>query len=244
MILSKHDPEELLTPEIHEYALPSTFHNLPIRVREIISPEADTTVIYAHGSYDNMDGHGGFYSHLFYKLAQEGICSSVSLTTARDEQRYNQGDYLNAFRGKQFQDELTDVNQVISDTIKRKPNQKIIVIGLSLGGTLATISSTQYADKIKKLILISSGNQTQNGELELLHGYPDVTTISTCAAQFKGELVHISPLGDLVVPNAFQDSLFQSFVNAQRTQFQVPNTDHTLSNRKDVLEKLLTDAIN
>lgn len=245
------DARESGEKQVREYRLKSLFEDLPIQVREIVAPHANKLVIYAHGSFDEMDGHYGFYTRLFSQLADDNIASTVQLNTAR-KPCYTNGTYdgvIDAFKGKTLLQEYSDVHQVITTAIQRLPElvedpktAEIILVGLSLGGTLMTLNAYQYP-QVSKLLILSSGCRTQNKGLPMMDTYPSADIIKNCAAAFRGTVMHVSPGRDQVVPNAFQDELYQSFQPESRMRTVVDGTDHVYTGKKDELAKLITDFI-
>jgi len=236
--------EEHPEPVVNEYKLESTFQGLPIKVREIVAPSAKRLIIYAHGSFDEMDGHYRFYSNLFYKLAQDNIASTVQLNTAR-KPSYYRGDIdgiTAAFEGKHFYQECDDVHKVIENSLVRLPQlvatdkPEIILVGLSLGGTLMAMNAYQFP-QVSKLLLLSSGCRTQNGTLPMMDSYPDAQIIKNAAGQFKGQFQHITPGNDSVVPVKFQDELYDAFTHSTKSRIVIPHADHVYSFQKEELQK-------
>lgn len=238
--------------EVREYQLESDFQGLPIPVRETLAPDSNRVVVYAHGSFDHMDGHFGFYSNLFRNLAERGVASTVQLTTARKD-CYYRGDEMGcfeAFMGKTFDQEAGDVRKVIQSTIDRLPelvpdpeNAEIVLVGLSLGGSLMTINACDFPD-VDKLLLISAGCRTKNGALPVMNTYPSAEVVKGAAARFGGKVMHISPEKDLVVPREFQDELFAAFPEGRKERTVVPKADHVHTWTKFVLEQLMTGFIS
>ena len=245
ILLEQQTAEHPSESEIHEFSLTSDYEGLPIKIRQIIAPNTNRVIIYAHGSFDHMDGHWGFYTKILIYLAQKKIASSVQLTTAR-QPTYNEQDLFSitsAFQGKTFAQELEDVGKVIDHTLNHldelvedPETAEIIFIGLSLGGTLMPLQAATHP-RVNKLMLISSGCRTQNGALPMMDTYPIAEHIKEAAAQFKGKMLHVSPLADGVVPINFQNELFDAFTRAKKKRTLVPGADHILSYEKPLLSK-------
>ena len=245
------DYKEFKEKEVREYKLESFFEGLPISVREIVAPDSNRLVIYAHGSFDEMDGHYGYYTRLFNQMADENIASFVQLNTARRPCYWNGSykDVIDAFRGKTILEEYTDVYKVIKESLKRLQNlvsdpqkAEITLLGLSLGGTIMTLNAYQFP-QVSKLMVLSSGCRTQNKGLPMMDTYPEAEIIKNAASDFKGEVVHVSAKHDQVVPNKFQDELYSSFPIGHKRREIIEDTDHIYSGKKDHLSEKIMDFI-
>jgi len=71
-------------------------------------------------------------------------------------------DELNCLHPNEFQyhflniSKQTSIDEIIDDINKQLPNEKIILIGFSLGGYLASAFAVKYAEQIEKLLVISN----------------------------------------------------------------------------------------
>lgn len=229
--------EPLGKQEISErkYALQSNFHGLPIHVSETVSPGTNRLVIATHGSFGSMECFENILD-----LTRRGDASVVRLSTARREELYRGNDFIGAFTGKTFRDECEDVRKVIANVLAHKSalvrdpeHAEVALLGLSLGGTIATLLAHQFHD-IRKLFLVSAGCRTKNRGLPMLNTYGKAETvqIKRAASAFTGSVLHIGPAEDPVVPRAYQDELFAAFPEGSKERLIISDADHVLSNHR------------
>ncbi len=221
-----------------EYALESDFHGLPIRLSAVANPNASHLLIAAHGSYGSMECFSDIPS-----LAHGGDISVVRLSTARREELYRAGSFFEAFAGKNFGQECEDVRRAIAHVMAHKnmlvrdaERADIALLGLSLGGTIATLLAHRFHE-IQKLFLVSAGCRTKNRDLPLLNAYGEAETaqIKRAASAFTGSTLHVGPAEDPVVPRAYQDELFDAFPKCSKRRLVLPDADHVLTfHRKEL----------
>lgn len=111
--------------------------------------------------------------------------------------------YEKTFRGKTFLDEKNDVEIIFDHFLKITSSTKkinIILVGFSLGGTLASFLLPKYGSIIKSVFLFGSGITTKRKNLPILSTYPPKEKILQNFKNFKGSIYLIQGDKDNVVP--------------------------------------------
>lgn len=127
--------------------------------------------------------------------------TSRTLNTWENKLSFKQ--YEKSFIGKTFIDEKQDIENIFKHFLKLSLSDKkrnIILVGFSLGGTLASFLLPKYNDLIKDLYLFGSGISTKRKELPILSTYPSKRAILNNFKNYTGSIYLIQGERDNVVP--------------------------------------------
>lgn len=110
--------------------------------------------------------------------------------------------YEQTFKGKTFEDEKKDVEKAFKYFLKITSinDKNIVLVGFSLGGTLASFLLPKYGRLIRSLFLFGSGISTKRKELPVLSSYPPKDKILSNFKNFNGSIYLIQGEKDNVVP--------------------------------------------
>lgn len=110
--------------------------------------------------------------------------------------------YEQTFKGKTFEDEKKDVKKVFDYFLKITSikEKNIVLIGFSLGGTLASFLLPEYGQLIRSIFLFGSGISTKRKELPILSSYPLKEKVIDNFKNFNGSIYLVQGDEDNVVP--------------------------------------------
>lgn len=110
--------------------------------------------------------------------------------------------YERTFEGKTFEEEKKDVENAFKHFLKITAikNKNIVLIGFSLGGTLASFLLPKYKNLIQSIYLFGSSISTKRKKLPILSSYPKKQSILNNFKNFSGNIYLIQGEKDDVVP--------------------------------------------
>ncbi len=104
--------------------------------------------VYLHGYTGHKNEHNFLFKQLSYRFLEVGVAS------LRFDYR-GSGDSDGTFDEQNFDTVLEDACAMVKEGYKLNHNQKVIVLGFSMGGAAAGRMSVMMKDYIKKVVLIS-----------------------------------------------------------------------------------------
>lgn len=128
----------------------SGYNNIKIYAKKDLVENAKANVVIVHGIFEHLDR----YDYLVSKLNNEGY--NVYRYDARGHGRSEgkKGD-LN-----KFDEFLIDLDYYINQVKKEFPDKKVVLLGHSMGGLVATSYASLFNEKIDYLVLSGACNQT------------------------------------------------------------------------------------
>jgi pimeloyl-ACP methyl ester carboxylesterase len=207
----------------------------------------DIVVVFCHGVFSNS-----YNNQKYQRLAEEIVSASLGnvllFESSRTTQSWEKGDsweeYRNSFTGKTFEDERLDLFKIVDfiDT-QTHGKKKFVLIGSSLGGTLASFLLPLYKEKILGVVLLGSGITTKSPEQPILSTYPAKKIVLENYRHFMGFVTLVQGTLDTVVPRKeAQRIVTQKSPSPRRDLIILQGVDHTFStiNRKPEPEKIHT----
>jgi dienelactone hydrolase len=146
------------------------------------------TVVFVHDAY----GIGNSLRNISAakRIREEGIASTIMYESSRDWEKYESArtpeDWIAAFDGKRYQDEVTDLLDVLDYVkIANKPSE-IFVSGTSYGASLALLAADQFPG-ITRLFL-SAPQVTTKEHKDIYQGFPGHKRFREILHRFEGNL--------------------------------------------------------
>lgn len=152
----------------------SGYNNTKIYARKNLVENAKANVVIVHGIFEHLDR----YDYLVDKLNNEGY--NVYRYDARGHGRSEgkKGD-LN-----KFDEFLVDLDYYINQIKKEHPDKKIVLLGHSMGGLVATSYASLFNEKIDYLVLSGACNKTPKAAKALKF----IPTFVTALLKYKNAL--------------------------------------------------------
>ena len=233
---------------------PQTFklNNASFGKQEIIgeiiwAKKPDTVVIFFHGCCSGpFSSRPTKYQLLAQRLAEQGLAAGAYYQSSRklygddfsEEVSFEQRAQL-AFGGKTLEDEYRDgvlAVQEIVESVQKKigAKPKLVFVGFSLGGLVATLVSQDISPDI--LLTFGSGiGFNLDPETPILGGGISVQwqkKIRKAAQSFSGKVVINRGTEDVTTPKETTLDLFESFTQAEQSSFQEwSGVDHRFATR-------------
>jgi esterase/lipase len=244
--------------------LASTYRNLPIEL--FISPgssRSHTLLVLNPGAFETAWGDVNRYRTILlwlqrniapspyimgYQTARQPIVPPPYDPTSSDYWQRMEAYWIQAFAGKTFIHELTDVSRAYTYALTHNRIDTIYTLGFSLGGTLGLLL-TQRFRQIRKLCLVGSAASTKRPHLPVLTKYPAKSKIFKVTASYRRNLLVLQGTADTVVPQKDAVDILSSAVSAHTAKLvRYRGADHMFSgnNRYGLFEKerLLNEFIH
>lgn len=228
-----------------EIRIPSTYHGLPVTMYIRKGSSASDTVLVLHpGAFESAWGDNGRYKKILLWLQNHLSTQPTILTyeTSRqkamlskltpDDPRYWQKKetyWRKAFAGKIFNQELDDVRRVYVYIQQHLHAKHVWALGLSVGGTIAMILSSEVP-AMNKLCVVGSAISTKRPYLPVLTGYPAKAWILKRIASYTQDIKILQGRRDTVVPLGDAEEVFHALQNPHHASFErFAEADHMFS---------------
>ena len=206
-----------------------------------------------HGLHGLSGDKGSKSKRLAETVSKQGLANVVLINTSRDWKSYEDGswDKMKAgFLGKTFEQELQDVKDAISlvfdqseEIFGLKENKiKLLLLGNSLGGTIATCL-VEYFDRVTKIAAVGSRIRM------VFKSKLSEEDILKSAAKYKGKFLLLQGSKDETVPLKEGDALLAAYKNAKTKKVVIEGANHNFSklngkNKKLAYRKYVDEVCN
>lgn len=213
--------------------------------------KTSNVLVNIHGVYGLSGDVGSKSRRLAELVSKKGLAHVVLVSSSRNWKVFKDGNWdkmKEAFVGKTFEQELQDVKDTLNLLIDQceslfdvKENKlKFLLLGNSLGGTIATCLS-DYFDYIPKIIVAGSGTRT------VFDSNITEAEILKSASKFKGKFLLLQGSKDETVPLKAGDALLSGYKNASTKKIIIEGANHNFSKingkNKILANKLYIDEV-
>ncbi len=240
--------------ELH--TIQSKFHSLPIEIFWYPAKnKATATIFLLKGLYGVHDPKANDSWEVALIRASLDNFNFVCINSAREGKTSLERSNKEAFIGKAFSDECTDIQDSVTYILNKKngiSSSKLYFIGNSFGGT-TLLGIPETLNKASGIIFIGSGcGKSPTTTKPLLTTLYDESLLLNTIASYSGVFAFVRGSLDSVVPMDSQYKIIESAKSARiNILFTVNNAQHDLSsdekttpNRTTLLISIINNVIS
>jgi dienelactone hydrolase len=186
-----------------------------------------------HGVYGLSGDVGSKSRKLAELVSKKGLAHVVLISSSRNWKIFEDGNWdrmKEAFTGKTFEQELQDVKDALDLLLDQSESLfdvnesklKLLLLGNSLGGTIATCLS-DYFDHIPKIMVAGSGTRT------VFESKITEDDILKSASKFEGKFLLLQGSKDETVPLKAGDALLAGYKKASTKKIVIEGANHNFS---------------
>lgn len=202
--------------------------------REILVNGSPNFLIFVHGSWAVRDNDLNVEASK--AIAAKGLASMLLYDSRREwrvtqKPDVTQEEWVRAFDGKTYQDELQELRAYIDYAREKYQPENLFLSGRSYGGGLVALVSGDNIPELKRVLLFSPEIESPYVENppNIYQGFPHIDEFLLAIKRYKKRLTIVHGENDDVVPFEHSDLLYQVALTRQKNLIKVVGADHSFS---------------
>lgn len=188
-------------------------------------------LIFVQGSWEVGDNERNVAASK--RIKEKGLASTLLYESSRDwdalQGASTREQWIRAFRDKNYQDELAELNALIGYVNTQYRPKEIFLSGSSFGGGLVALALDSAPNVSKVFLSCPQIHLNDNAErVSIYRGFPDTKNFLEAISRFHGRLSIIHGDGDNIVPLEQSFALYNATTTPHKRLVVLPG-DHSFS---------------